>query len=97
MIDYFNVRKSDKNNDWGPGWEDSPFTPDYLSQTNNNYDAIRPGDRYEEYSNPDTQRRVKTRAPEMFDYFDIQDGPLEEPGSFVIATGKLRRSRPISR
>ena len=96
MIDYFNDRKSDNDLDWGPDWEDSPFSPDYLSQANNKFDAIRRGDLYEDYRDPIRRRRKKTRAPEMFDHFAMQDEPMAGPGSIVHAAGQYGSNRRIA-
>ncbi|MDP6833084.1 MAG: hypothetical protein QF512_19165, partial [Alphaproteobacteria bacterium] len=95
MIDIFGDRKSNKTNDWGDDWEDSPFTPDYLSQANNKFDAIRPGDRPEDYNDPVRRRRNKTRAPELFDFLDFQNPPLTKPGPIVGAAVEYGTNRRI--
>ena len=53
-----------------PDGDDNPFDDDYLMQVHNRKAAITADDAYEDYSNPDTRRRDRTRAPEIFKYVD---------------------------
>ncbi len=69
LIDIFGVGKRDDS----PDWEDSPFSLDYLSQGQNNFDAIREDDAYEDYADEKTRRRTQTRALELFDDLDARD------------------------
>ncbi len=50
--------------------DDNPFDDDYLMQVDNREASITADDAYEDYSNPDTRRRNRTRAPELFKYID---------------------------
>lgn len=95
MIDIFGDRKSNDTIDWGDDWEDSPFFPDYLSQANNNFDTIRPGDLPEDYNDPIRRRRKKTRAPEMFDFLDMQEAPYTKPGESVHTAGQYGTNRRL--
>ncbi|MBT7759826.1 MAG: hypothetical protein HN732_21025 [Rhodospirillaceae bacterium] len=51
-------------------WKDAPFDTDYLMQASNRHATITADDEYEDYINPDTRRRDKTQAPQLFKILD---------------------------
>jgi hypothetical protein len=60
-------------------WEDDPFGTDYLMQANNRHATITADDEYEDYINPDTRRRNKTQAPQLFKILDNHKALFGQP------------------
>ena len=90
MIDIFGDGKPNNEVDW----TESVFSPDFLSMRDNKYDTIMPDDDYAEYSNPETRRRKKTRAVELFTHLDYQDPGTTSNGnliSWAVRHGTNRR------
>ena len=75
-------------------WEDDPFGTDYLMQANNRHATITADDEYEDYINPDTRRRNKTQAPQLFKRVDaravpIVPGDVHAPGAVQVGIRDL--------
>jgi len=79
MIDIYGDGKPNDEVDW----TESDFAPDFLTMGEQKYDTIQPDDDYEEYSNPETRRRRKTRAVELFTHLDYQYKPLTGNGELI--------------
>lgn len=60
-------------------WDDDPFATDYLMQLDNKHAPITADDAYEDYTNPDTRRRKKTRAPQLFKALDNHNAIFGQP------------------
>ena len=78
-----------------------PFDDDYLMQINNHKAPITADDLYEDYSNPVTRRRNRTRAPEMFKYIDdtmtYQNRALDDGDDFKKLAQNMGMSYDVAR
>jgi hypothetical protein len=70
VIDQFGYKTSRRDR----VWDDDPFATDYLMQAENRHATITADDEYEDYVNPDTRRRNKTQAPQLFKMLDNHKG-----------------------